>query len=268
MVFFSHINISFQDLIYKEETALQLLSRLRPRPSLLYLEPRLFPEGLKPYEVVEIYGEHSTGKTLLLMQLIKTAILPTSYNDVALRGLDADVILLNTDHHFNISKLGLLMKKYIKKCFNQDKSIENLIIFNCFESESLHMSFHVIKKLLCENVRISLIFIDSICAFYWLDTIKGGIRKMDLYVINTIRSLSTCINSFKVSVIFTRPKFFQTAFNPSASLSSVFDLKSINVSIHLDKRIHHEDSFQAEVRKAASAHTVYYTINDEGINWL
>lgn len=82
-----------------------MLARLCQKPSLALLEPELFPGGVKPRTVIELYGEEGSGKTQYLVHLIANAILPPSLNDAVVGGLGVSVILIDNDYSFNLLRL-------------------------------------------------------------------------------------------------------------------------------------------------------------------
>ncbi|KAK9506741.1 hypothetical protein O3M35_008618 [Rhynocoris fuscipes] len=250
-----------------QETCLQLLGRLQKRPSLTGLDPNLFPNGPKPKEIIELTGEAGTGKTLLLLEFIKKSILPIRYNEFQIDGLEADVVYLNCDQHFNMFKLVSLMEEsdVIDAIINV--SLKRLTVFNIFDSETMINTFHLLNRLLSMNSNISLILIDSISAYYWQDTMVRGIRKMDLYVLTILKLLHKSIKDFPVTVIFTRPQYFQT--KSGVECSPIYDLSKINTSIHLQQRFREDTKCNiAEVRTASKLVVLYYEIVQNGVVWL
>ncbi|XP_073978179.1 X-ray repair cross complementing 2 [Rhodnius prolixus] len=260
----------------QQESCLQLLGRLQKRPSLQGLDAHLFPNGPKPREVIEITGEAGTGKTLLLLEFIKKSILPIRYNEFQIDGLEAEVVYMNCDHHFNIFKLVSLMEDYLSRCLltpDSDlieeiisTSLKRLTVFNIFDSETMMTTFHLLSNLLCMNSNISLILIDSISAYYWQDAMIRGIRKMDLYVLTVLKLLHKSIKDFQVTVIFTRPQYFQS--KSGVECSPVYDLCKINTSIHLQQRIRDDTKCNiAEVRTCSAMMVVFYEILQNGVVW-
>lgn len=64
------------DYQVRAESGRQLLARLSSRPSLKGLDSRLLgAEGPQPYDVIEITGDASVGKSMLLLQWVARAIL-------------------------------------------------------------------------------------------------------------------------------------------------------------------------------------------------
>lgn len=64
------------DYQIRAESGRQLLARLSSRPSLKGLDERLLgPNGPLPQDVIEIVGETSVGKSVLVLQWVARAIL-------------------------------------------------------------------------------------------------------------------------------------------------------------------------------------------------
>lgn len=109
----------------------QLLARLCRKPSLALLEPELFPSGIEPRTVIELYGEEGSGKTQYLVHLIANAILPPSLNGAIIGGLGVSIILIDNDYSFNLLRLISILEVRISSASaspikNSESSQENL----------------------------------------------------------------------------------------------------------------------------------------------
>ncbi|WAR00157.1 XRCC2-like protein, partial [Mya arenaria] len=173
---------------------LQLLARLGSRPSVKGLEPAVFGNGPQCRDAIEIYGEEGTGKTEFMVHLIVRCILPETWNNITLGGHGGGVVFIDTDHKFSILRLAGLMERHVTKAAanNQGNStddvpvdseaIENLItqcleklyVVKCTSSTQLVFTIHNLESLICSDPDISVIMIDSISAFYWIDRALGG----------------------------------------------------------------------------------------------
>lgn len=98
------------------ESALQLVSRVERRPSLVTLDPSLFQDGLAKNDMLIISGEPSVGKSLLIYKLIASCILPKAYAGISIGGLEAEVVLIETDHNNSIRKLVEILQQSLAKC--------------------------------------------------------------------------------------------------------------------------------------------------------
>ncbi|XP_033230839.1 DNA repair protein XRCC2 [Belonocnema kinseyi] len=210
------------------ESGIQLLARLTSncRKPLEGLDTRLFPEGLQAKQTVEIFGDPGSGKTLLLTQLIATCILPSEYNKIAINGFDMNILLINTDHHFQVSKLSQIMHNILKKSFiNQldledpevvkeiiEKSLKNLLVVNCFDNKQFMCTLYTLSDVLNSNSKIGIVAIDGIPAFYWQDREAGkkDLVSMNYYVSDTLNQIQKSTFQFNVKIIYTRHAEFVT----------------------------------------------------------
>ncbi|XP_054260389.1 DNA repair protein XRCC2 [Macrosteles quadrilineatus] len=259
------------------ETGLQLFARLIPRPSLVGLDNTLFPEGPNAKDVIEISGDPSTGKTLLFHQFIAKSILPKEFNRVQLGGLKSGVVLINTDHHFQMLKLIAMMENHLN-CVNNfsvsniekviKESLDRLIIYNITDSVQLQTTFYALQSLVSNQPEIGLVLLDSVCAFYWQDSLTSGIRKMDFYTTSLIRVLQKCLGDFKGVIMYSRPSYFQSKL--AKSESSKTGLGFANHKIVL-KKIMAEDrySYMADVETSnGNSFKKAFTISSSGIQWV
>uniref|UniRef100_A0A1B6MRG4 Rad51-like C-terminal domain-containing protein n=1 Tax=Graphocephala atropunctata TaxID=36148 RepID=A0A1B6MRG4_9HEMI len=259
------------------ETGLQLFARLTARPSLVGLDYVLFPDGPNAKEVIELSGEPSCGKTLLFSQFIVKCILPTEKKNVKVGGLKAGVILLNTDHHFQMYKLVSLMEAHLKavsETFSVSdvedivkNSLDRLIIYNITDSAQLLVTFHALHTVVSNRPEIGLILLDSVCAFYWQDSMTSGIRKMDLYAKNVLKTLQKTLGDFKGVVMYSRPAYFQSKSGKLEKCSFEPSVGSVNRKIVL-KRTEQEHVFSGSIETPTGQSLRLFTIDSAGIHWI
>lgn len=260
------------------ETGLQLFARLIPRPSLVGIDEVLFPDGPNPKDVIEVSGEHSCGKTLLFTQFIMKCILPKEFKTTLIGGLKAGVVLLNTDHHFQMYKLISVMENYLKRVGTfsvsdvEDivkSSLGRLIMYDIVDSAQLQVTFHAMQTLVSNQPEIGLILLDSVCAFYWQDAMTTGMRKMDLYIKNTIKTMQRSLGDFKGVIMYTRPSYFQSKSSKSDATSSIpaTGLSFVNQKIVL-RQVFQENMFCADIESTTGRFTKMYTINSSGVQWV
>lgn len=261
----------------KAENGLQLFGRLMRRPSLVGLEPIIFKNGPVPNDVVEISGGPSSGKTLLFTHFIMKTILPKDYRSIYIGGQQAAVVLLNTDHHFQIFKLVTLMEMFLVNCTSSDNkiklelneietlikdSLRNLFIFNCNSSTELSVTIISLENLLLGNTNISLILLDSISAYYWQDSLGAHkTKRMDLYCNDIRKQLSKYLSDFGIVIMYTRPTYFQ---------SKVRTTEECNIThyIHFEQLLKGEQNvFSAKISMSDSAFSRLYTIKESGFYW-
>jgi hypothetical protein len=258
------------------ETGLQLFARLVPRPSLVGLDNLLFPEGPNAKEVIELSGSPSSGKTLLFSQFIVKCILPQDFKKVAIGGLKSGVVLLNTDHHFQMLKLISLLENYlhnINRKFSVSEvediikeSLDRLVIYNIVDSVQLQTTFCALQSLVSNQPEIGLILLDSVCAFYWQDTMASGIRKMDLYVKTIIKILQKSLGDFKGVIMYSRPSYFQSKTGKSESSSSGFGVVTRKIFLK-HTVVEDKNLYFAEVETSSGCYRKTFKIDSSGIHW-
>ncbi|PSN46374.1 hypothetical protein C0J52_05726 [Blattella germanica] len=278
----------------KAESGLQLLARLSTRPELHGLEEKLFSDGLKLGDVVEISGDLGSGKTFLITQLLAKCLLPKMWNGIQIGGVGAGAIIVNTEHNFQLLKLVNLMESSLLKTSfapqagssgetqNQDlvdsqtiekiikQALSNLTILNCYDRVQLLVTFHSLENILASNSKISLIVLDSLSAYYWQDIPLGGIRKMDLYLKKTLKTLQSCIKEHKTVIIFSKQTHFQSKINFASESGSKQSLGCITFRVTLNKMEMRDskDLFFVEVCTINSKQVVQYKITTEGLEWI
>ncbi|XP_050717899.1 DNA repair protein XRCC2-like [Eriocheir sinensis] len=80
----------------------------------LPLDPHLFPGGLQPGDVVEVWGNTGCGKSVLTLSLVASALLPAEWCGIELGGCSTGVTFIDCDQHFSIFQLVNLMYKKVK----------------------------------------------------------------------------------------------------------------------------------------------------------
>jgi hypothetical protein len=158
--------------------------------------------------------------------------------------------------------------KTIEKIIKE--SLSNLIILNCYDSLQLFVTFHSLTNILSSNVITSLIIIDSISAYYWQDAAAGGIRKMDLYLKKTLKALQTCVEEYKVIIIYTKQTHFQSKVSFTEDTAATPGLGNVTYKIQLNRveGKENEELFFAEVNTTATKHVQKYKISKEGLLWV
>lgn len=235
---------------FKVETGFQLFSRLNTRPTIENIHPDLFPNGgPKAKEVVEIMGETSTGKTLIITDLIARCLLPQEYS-----GKNAGVILLNTEHHFQLTLLVKKLKMFLK--INPDSSdkeidamvqlcLRNLLILDIFDSQQLYLTLNNFDCIMTNHNRISLVILDSLPAFYWSDRLLSDIKSIDTYQKTILKLFQKKIQDFNAVIVYSK----HTAFNSKKDnlqlekCSANPALEKINYRILLQKNDTENESF-------------------------
>ncbi|KAL7737135.1 hypothetical protein ACLKA6_005347 [Drosophila palustris] len=205
---------------------LQQLGEQRPRIS--DLNPSIFTNGgPDPSSLVEISGVRKSGKSVLLMQLVSHCV------------TRCDVIFLNVSNKIDAQLLGRHVRDAVENSNPNatsaeledkfEKCMDSLEIINCFSSAQLEMAIKAIDQyILLDNGRISLIAVDSLCEFYWLDLEPEARQRKYTYYMNWLARLRKICNKFYVSCIYTVDSSFTK--NQYASSRSI----SVDYKLHLD----------------------------------
>ncbi|XP_026879464.2 DNA repair protein XRCC2 [Electrophorus electricus] len=164
------------------ESALQLLARVGERRSLKDIDPRIFPENGGPVQgdVVEFHGVEGSGKTETLYHLMSRCLLP-----VPSGGLGVDVVFVDTDYHFDMLRLVAVLEARVSGAGHEREAQEEeevvvrsclrrLSVVHCSSSTQLLLTLHYLEGSISARPDLSLLVVDSISAFYWVDRSSGG----------------------------------------------------------------------------------------------
>ncbi|XP_014213727.1 DNA repair protein XRCC2-like, partial [Copidosoma floridanum] len=184
------------------ESGLQLITRLIDRPSVQDLDSDLFFKGLDNNDVVEIRGTIGSGVDELLNKLITKCILPLKYN-----GLNMEVLLLNTENQFQISRLYRNLHNEITNVQGPIKVDEivlgllnNLKITSCYNHQQLLLTLSSLENILLTNKKVGMIVLDSISAYYW----QKKDESYNTYLMKFLRIIRKVTIDFKVVVLYTK----------------------------------------------------------------
>ncbi|XP_017883612.1 DNA repair protein XRCC2 [Ceratina calcarata] len=259
------------------ESGLELFARVNAntKPRLCGFENTLFPDGLRNIDVIEIGGERSTGKTLLLSQILAKCILPDHYRTIRIQGLDASVILINTDHHFQTLKLVELMNGVIDaanqasatrvtKGLNLDKtsviqeSLRNLNIIDCYNSEQFSLTLRTLDDVFINNTKIVVLAIDSITAYYWEDR-EANMIKYNNYVKELLQLIKSHTTLFNILTIYTTCS--ENTCNKKKQI-----LHNVDYKLQLSKT-DNSNRFLCTLQTEGNMKKLHYSISSSGIKW-
>ena len=266
------------------ESGMQLLARLSKscKTSLQGLDNNLFPEGLQAKQTIEISGNPGCGKTLLLTQLIASCILPSEYNQVSINGFNMNVLFINTDHHFRVSKLSEMMRNIIKNSFkNQEKlseanlkqiieiSLKNLLIINCSDYNQFLCTLYSLPDIFNSNSKIGLVALDGISAFYWQDRELGNANSLTInsYLSYILTLIQESAFQFNVKTIFTKHVEFVSKGKSVSECVSKPTLGEVNHRINLLKEIDSSVGL-CKVETTDCQRSFEYETSEEAIKWL
>ncbi|XP_067660764.1 DNA repair protein XRCC2-like [Haliotis asinina] len=211
----------------KSESGAQLLARLGSRPCLEKLEPSVFPKGVPPGEVVELFGAEGTGKTEVLLHCLARCILPPEWMTFDLGGLGAKVIFIDTDYKFSILRLVILLEKKITEIVDTkvDKTkptsdeveafitncLKSLYLVRCNSSHQLLCTLHSLETNIAADSDIACIMIDSISAFYWIDRCNHGDggSAHEISMNKIVEILQTIAKKYNLVVMATKAAVFK-----------------------------------------------------------
>jgi len=86
------------------------MTRLISKPDVLQVDSDVFPNGLKPGEVIELSGEEGTGKSQYLIHILANALLPKEWKEVEVGGLEVNVVFIDNAYTFTILRLVTVLE--------------------------------------------------------------------------------------------------------------------------------------------------------------
>ncbi|KAK7881194.1 hypothetical protein WMY93_029603 [Mugilogobius chulae] len=193
------------------ETGAQLFARLESRRCLKDVEPRLFPEdgGPENGDVVEIFGPEGTGKTELLYHLLSRCLLPLTAG-----GLEVSVVFVDTDYSLDLLRLVNILDQRLQAQTappaGPDEALlrsclSRLLVLHCCSSSQLLLTLHFLETSFAARPDLSLLLVDSISAFYWLDRAEGGASysKQEEKLNKCSELLGRLLRDYKITVFAT-----------------------------------------------------------------
>ncbi|XP_076654310.1 X-ray repair cross complementing 2 [Halictus rubicundus] len=262
------------------ESGAELFARLNSKPSLRSLEDTLFSEGLQSTDVIEINGEHTTGKTLLLSQLLAQCILPEYYGSVRINGCNASVVLINTDHHFQISDLVNIMTDIVNVAYAKQitlnsidtdserinvvrNSLPNLHVIDCYHSEQFQLTLRTLDDLFLSNAETAILAIDSITAYYWQDC-ENNVTTIDSYIKKMLKLVRVHTNRFNVATIYTKPH--ESIIKCKENKSTINSTNAINYRIHL-RKTNGLQNLSCILETGKVIKRMHYRVSASGVKW-
>ncbi|KAL4630958.1 DNA repair protein XRCC2 [Arapaima gigas] len=206
------------------ESGAQLLARLEGRRSLKHIEPQLFLDDSSPAQgdVVEFHGMEGTGKTEMLYHLVARCILPVDTG-----GLEVEVMFVDTDHHFDMLRLVTILEHRLPQGHEEvvRACLGRLFIVHCNSSLQLFFTLHYAEDMFCSRPSLSLLIVDSISAFYWVDKSSGGesVSKQESNLKRCIELLEKLLKDYHIVVFATTQAIMRSSIpdRPGPSESSL-----------------------------------------------
>ncbi|XP_064649786.1 DNA repair protein XRCC2-like [Lineus longissimus] len=219
------------------ESGAQLFSRLGVRRRAKGLDAVIFPEEFpKPCDVYELYGDEGCGKSEILLHLVVRSVVPTEWKGVKLNGLGIGVIFIDTDYKFCMLRLSSILESYIGKSLttnDQDvqlskdledivkASLKNFWLVRCSSSEQLLMTIHSLDSFIGYKFDVSILMLDSVSSFYWIDKLKcGDNRKMlEQSHARLVASLEKLVNTYNLVLFATKSAIIRKRVENLGSVS-------------------------------------------------
>lgn len=233
---------------YPIESLDQLFTRVasRNRPSLTNLEPNIFPPvsepAFLPRQIIEITGDSNTGKTHLLMEFMARCVLPQRFG-----GCEADVLFVDTEHHFQIFKLAAMLEKHLRNSTQEaggvqelnaeetrsiiNASLKRCHLLKCHSPEQLQLAIFGLDRMFRENSNAALLALDAVSTFYWLEATP--IRK-DTYAKTLVGKLANVVKHHGAVLVYVRPESFKSRSASGDSSISAVRPYPINYCIRLE----------------------------------
>lgn len=262
-------------------------------------------------DIVEITGDVNAGKTHMLMEMIVRAVLPArgkgdDYCSNILGGNNLTrVLLIDTEHQMQISKLSAMLEKHIALEYGEDllaadkpqwlehwadRCLERVHLLKCHTAEQLELAIVELDDYMraeaCKDTPVVLLALDSVATFYWLEeyvparsTEASSIGlpvRMETYMRRLVGRLHQIAKDYGAVLAYVRPEGF-------AGQRSELRTQKVDYTVtmrHRNSDQQHVDetsgaasvppsSFCAKVavRETPGVFICGYTIDDFGIRW-
>lgn len=251
------------------ESGINFLTRIKnSKLNLRNVETVLFPDGLKANDIVQLTVGNIYGKNLLLMHLMRNATLVDTYNSCSVGGLNTSVLFIDTSFQFQMNQFVTCLCSYVYSldfhnfCLSDkdnvvEKSLENTTYIACYDSLQLLATFHYLRTTISQNPKLKLLILDNIGFNYWQDSVNGGIRRMDLYEKKMISMLQRLTKDFKLSILYTRPKFF--------ALRNPVGCDIANYKLYLKEK--NDNTFEVDVSTMISKFNRQFMVVANSLEW-
>lgn len=196
------------------------------------------------------------------MNLITRCILPKVWKDIPVGGPESKVIFISTDYKFSLLRLVLILEKKITEILQShlskvsqnandgdnvaeldiesevqlftDDCLQRAQVVYCSSSWQLFLTLHSLEYQLTTDASFSLLVIDSISTFYWLDRFcaNDNISNQGLNIRRITKILKKFVNDLNIFVIATKLSFFKPKssdnLDPTNDNSFIINLNAVN----------------------------------------
>lgn len=238
---------------------MQLFARLGTKPSLETLDTHLFPKPHhfpKPGDVIELYGTTCCAKTEVLYHLLAQCILPPSWNGIEFGSLGVGAVFVDTEYQFSMLRLFAILEKRVTEKLDEIKkeeeevsketpsseniesfirtSLSKLHLVRCSSSEQLIISLHSLESLFANHPEISVLMLDSVSAFYWIDKTNAGDNSTNQESMQRkmVDILTRLVKEYHLVLFATKPAIVQKRHRVQKDQQGTFEEASpLNTSI-------------------------------------
>lgn len=139
-------------------------------------------------------SEENCGKTELILNIIADTILPDQWNNIRLPGKNLSTIFISTDYKFDILRLVCILENKLKEALQKQNvkfkqrlpsiveqksivtaSLERCHVFKTSSEDELSSTVEWMPKFLQRVLNVSVIAIDNVAAYYWIERSKRGL---------------------------------------------------------------------------------------------
>ena len=198
--------------------------RLSTKPALEEIDGRFFiPSQCKnKTRVIECYGDEGCGKTEVLLHFVVNTILPDRWEHLNIGGQNAVAIFIDLDYKFPMIRLISLLEQRLIACSESTEKcesssnqfvkscLERFYKVNCHSTLQFVITLYSLNKFINNRPDTSLILIDNILSFHWIDKYEHANKKgsQDIYQMEVVEALRKLISNFGLNVILSRPVLF------------------------------------------------------------
>ena len=192
---------------------------------------QIFSEQMRPGEdVVQLCGEENCGKTELLFNVIADAILPDQWNNIKLPGRNLSTIFISADYKFDILRLVCVMENKLKEALQKQNpkfkkslpsilvqksivtsSLERCHVFKTSSGDELLSTIEWMPKFLQRNLDVSIIAIDNVAAYYWMERSKYGLAEYESRQKCLVNGLKKLKEGYRIVILYTVPSLMSSS---------------------------------------------------------
>lgn len=244
------------------ESALQVTTRLIPRPSVQELDNDIFFNKLDNMDFVEIRGTVNSRIHELLIRLIVKSILPLSCD-----GLDMDVLFIDTENHLTMDHVFKFLHDEVCDHLGPNnvgalvkKLLNNLKVVKCYSYHQFLLTLNSLDNILLKNKRVGMIVIDNISSFYWEFKLDLSYNSYLMKFLNIIKNVTS---DFRVLTIYTK-QFNFVSKKQTSEWQEGKKILQYEISLSMDEK---SSDLICEIKSRTEKRQLCYKINETGVDW-